>query len=86
MTDERYDGVGVREMVVNTVTAARASSATVRERKSDVLVVVQHGAPVWKTSRASGEMSSARYQIHWAVSQWYAVSRRTTCPIAGNGK
>jgi hypothetical protein len=85
MTDERYDGVGVREMVVNTLTVARASSATVRERKSDVLVVV-YDAPSWKTSRASGEMSSARYQIHWAVSQWYAVSRRTTCPIAGNGK
>jgi hypothetical protein len=29
---------------------------------------------------------TARYQIHWAGSQWYAVSFRTTCPIAGNGK
>jgi hypothetical protein len=87
-TDERYDGVGVRELVVNTVTVARVSNRSVRERKSDVLLVVpdrDSSAPAWKTSRA-GEMSSAHDQIHWAASQWYAVSRRTTCPIAGNGK
>jgi hypothetical protein len=65
-------------MVVNTVT----------ERKSDVLLVVPtailKGFCLEDTARR--EMSSARYQIHWAVSQWYAASRRMTCPIAGNGK
>jgi hypothetical protein len=39
-TDERYDGVGVREMVVNTVTVARVSNRSVRERKRDVPLVV----------------------------------------------
>jgi len=86
-TDERYDGVGVREMVVNTVTVARVSNRSVRERKNDVLLVVPRrrfsSAPARKHR---GEMSSARYQIHWAASQWYAALRRTTCPIAGNGK
>ena len=31
-------------------------------------------------------MPSARYQAHWAASQRYAASCRTTCPTAGNGK
>ena len=87
-TDERCDGVGVRKLVVNTVTVVRVSGRSVRERKSDVLLVVPDGdfqALLPETSRA-GEMSSARYHIHWAASQWYAASRRTTCPIAGNGK
>ena len=84
-TDERYDGVGVREMVVNTVAIARVSDRSVRERKTDVLLVVPDGDSQALLPGA-GEMSSARYQIHWAASQWYAASRRTTCPIAGNGK
>jgi hypothetical protein len=75
-------------MGVNTVTIARVSSRSVREQKRDVLLVVPTAIlkrSCMETSRA-GEMSSARYQIHWAASQWYAASRRTTCPIAGNGK
>jgi len=42
-TDERYNGVGLREMVVNTATVARISNRSVRERKSDVLLVVLDG-------------------------------------------
>src|SRR6266851_6403906 len=42
-TDERCDGVGVRKLVVNTVTVARVSNRSVRERKSDVLLVVPDG-------------------------------------------
>src|ERR1700733_9769099 len=85
--DERPDGIGVREMDVKYGDGRpRIQRRPARERKGDVLVVVQDGPPAWKTSTASGETSSARYQIHWAAYQWYAVSRRTTCPIAGNGK
>jgi hypothetical protein len=60
-------------MVVNTVTVARVSNKSGRERKSGVLPVVPDGdcqaLLPGRTSRA-GEMSSARYQIHWAASQW----------------
>jgi hypothetical protein len=75
-------------MVVNTVTVARISNRSVRERKSDVLLVVPDGdsQALLPGRHRAGELSSARYQIHWAASQWYAASRRTTCPIAGNGK
>jgi hypothetical protein len=76
-------------MVANTVTVARVSNRSIRERKSDVLLVVPDGdsqALLPGRHRAPGEMSSARYQIHGAASQWYAASRRTTCPIPGNGK
>ncbi len=45
------------------------------KRNSDVLLVVQDGAPAWKTSPASGVMLSVRYQAHCSTSQWYAVSR-----------
>src|SRR5712664_2362744 len=45
------------------------------KRNSDVLLVVQDGAPAWKTSPASGVMLSVRYQAHCSASQWYAVSR-----------
>ena len=45
------------------------------KRNSDVLLVVQDGAPAWKTSPASGVMLSVRYQAHSSASQWYAVSR-----------
>jgi hypothetical protein len=45
------------------------------KRNSDVLLVVQDGAPAWKTSPASGVMLSVRYQAHSTASQWYAVSR-----------
>jgi hypothetical protein len=75
-------------MVVNAVTVARVSNRSVRERKSDVLLVVLEGDSQDTCLKPphAGETSSARYQIHWAASQWYAASRRTTCPIAGNGK
>jgi len=42
-TDERYDGVGLRELVVNTATVARVTDRSVRERKSGVLLVVPDG-------------------------------------------
>src|ERR1700686_4480266 len=87
----RDDGGGVREMVVEYGDARpRIQRRPVRERKSDVLVVVQHGdseALLLGRHRVPPEMMlSARYQAHWAASQWYAVSCVTTCPIAGNGK
>src|ERR1700730_10790459 len=43
-SDERCNGVGVRELVVNTVTVARVSNRSVRERKRDVLRVVPDDA------------------------------------------
>src|SRR6266852_2882034 len=45
------------------------------KRNSDVLLVVQDGAPAWKTSPASGVMLSVRYQAHCSASQRYAVSK-----------
>jgi hypothetical protein len=39
------------------------------KRNSDVLLVVQDGAPAWKTSPASGVMLSVRYQAHCSASQ-----------------
>jgi hypothetical protein len=47
--DERDDGIGVREMVVK-YGDRRIQYRPVRERKSDVLVVVQDSDPAWKTS------------------------------------
>ena len=49
--DERDDGIGVREMVVKYGDGRRRiQHRPVRERKSDVLVVVQDSDPAWKTS------------------------------------
>jgi hypothetical protein len=41
--NERYECVGVREMIINTVTIAHVSNRSVRERKSGVLLVVPDG-------------------------------------------
>ena len=83
------NGVGVREMVIKYGDGRPPiPHRPVREGKSAVLVVVQHGdSDVLLLGRlsdllchwidfarfvfiaASGEMSSARYQAHWAASQ-----------------
>ncbi len=60
------------------------------KRNSDVLLVVQDGAPAWKTSPASGVMLSVRYQAHSSASQWYGVetilNRRTRKPLRDSSK
>jgi hypothetical protein len=75
-------------MVVNAAKVVRISNRSARERKSDVPVVASDGdcQALLPGRHRAGEMSSAHDQIHWAASQWYAASRRTTCPMAGNGK
>jgi ubiquinone biosynthesis protein len=46
----------------------------------------EQGTTGHRRLRFSRGMSSARYQAHWAASQRYALSCRTTCPTAGNRK
>src|SRR4029077_1719069 len=80
------EGIGAREMVVKYGDGRpRIEHRPVRERKSDALVVVQDGyseALLLGRHRVPPERWHPLYQAHWTASQWYAVSCRTTCPMA----